>query len=125
MQIDRHIDGALDAEQHDEAGGGEAAERILVARGHDEAAQHDEGEDRGDEQAGDDAELLAVTAKMKSVWASGRMRLTVPSPGPLPNQPPERKLPSAVSTWKVSTMPPPAPGSMNLMMRARTCGTNL
>ncbi len=26
----------------------------------------------------------AVTAKMKSVWLSGRMRFTVPSPGPLP-----------------------------------------
>ena len=42
----------------------------------------------------------AVTAKMKSVCASGRMRLTVPSPGPRPNQPPLAKLSSAVSTWK-------------------------
>ena len=33
-----------------------------------------------------------VTAKMKSVWASGRMRLNVPSPGPLPSQPPDTKL---------------------------------
>ena len=33
----------------------------------------------------------AVTAKMKSVWASGRMRLTVPSPGPRPSQPPLRE----------------------------------
>ena len=29
-----------------------------------------------------------ATAKMKSAWASGMMRLTVPSPGPTPNQPP-------------------------------------
>ena len=33
----------------------------------------------------------AVTEKMKSVWPSGMMRLTVPSPGPLPNQPPRRE----------------------------------
>ena len=30
----------------------------------------------------------------------------MPSPGPRPNQPPERMLCSAVSTWKVSTRPP-------------------
>ena len=30
----------------------------------------------------------AATANTKSVWLSGRMRLTVPSPGPRPNQPP-------------------------------------
>src|SRR5256885_778413 len=32
----------------------------------------------------------AATANTKSVWLSGRMRLTVPSPGPRPNQPPRR-----------------------------------
>ena len=30
----------------------------------------------------------AATEKMKSVWLSGMMRLTMPSPGPTPNQPP-------------------------------------
>ena len=30
----------------------------------------------------------AATAKTKSAWLSGRMRFTVPSPGPRPNQPP-------------------------------------
>jgi hypothetical protein len=33
----------------------------------------------------------AATAKMKSAWLSGRMRFTVPSPGPLPSQPPRTK----------------------------------
>ena len=66
-----------------------------------------------------------VTAKMKSVWASGRMRFTVPSPGPLPSQPPALIVSSAVSTWNVSVTPLPDDGSMNFRMRARTCGTNL
>ena len=33
----------------------------------------------------------AATANTKSAWLSGRMRFTVPSPGPRPNQPPRRK----------------------------------
>ena len=49
----------------------------------------------------------AATAKTKSVWLSGRMRLTVPSPGPRPNQPPRWKVSSARSMLKVS----PEPGS--------------
>ncbi len=60
----------------------------------------------------------AATAKMKSVWLSGMMRFTVPSPGPLPNQPPCWKASSATSTWNVSAVP----GSMNLSMRRRTWG---
>ena len=32
----------------------------------------------------------AATANTKSAWLSGRMRFTVPSPGPRPNQPPRR-----------------------------------
>ena len=63
----------------------------------------------------------AVTAKMKSVWLSGRMRFTVPSPGPLPSQPPCTKDSMAVSTWKVS----PDCGSRNRSMRARTCGSSV
>ena len=41
----------------------------------------------------------AVTAKMKSVWESGRLCLTVPSPGPRPSQPPRTKDSIAVSIW--------------------------
>ncbi len=37
----------------------------------------------------------AATAKTKSAWLSGRMRLTVPSPGPRPNQPPRTNDSSA------------------------------
>ncbi len=59
VQIDRHVDGALDAEQNDEARRGETAERILVARCRNQPAQHDEGEDRDDRDASDDTELLA------------------------------------------------------------------
>ena len=38
-----------------------------------------------------------ATAKTKSVWLSGSRRFTVPSPGPLPNQPPRMKLSVAMS----------------------------
>ena len=61
----------------------------------------------------------AATANTKSVWLSGRMRLTVPSPGPRPNQPPRAKDSSAMSMLKVS----PEPGSMKRLMRRATCGT--
>ena len=57
----------------------------------------------------------AATANTKSAWLSGRMRLTVPSPGPRPNQPPRMKDSIALSTWKVS----PEAGSMKRLMRAR------
>ncbi len=43
-----------------------------------------------------------ATAKTKSVCPSGSMRFTVPSPGPVPNQPPLRKELSAMSIWYVS-----------------------
>ena len=63
--------------------------------------------------------IPSVTAKTKSACASGRMRLTVPSPGPRPNQPPRRKDSTAVSTWNVS----PDAGSRKRLMRAATWGT--
>ena len=68
-----------------------------------------------------------ITAKIKSVCESGRMRLIVPSPGPLPNQEPEMKLSSAVSDWKLVGTPAVigGGGSRNAWMRACTCGTNL
>ena len=61
----------------------------------------------------------AATAKTKSVWLSGRMRLMVPSPGPRPNQPPRTNDSTAWSILKVS----PEAGSMNRLMRRATCGT--
>ncbi len=61
----------------------------------------------------------AATAKMKSAWLSGRMRFTVPSPGPCPSQPPRTKDSTALSIWKVS----PEDGSMKRFMRLATCGT--
>ena len=67
-----------------------------------------------------------MTAKMKSVWESGRMRLMTPSPGPLPNQDPAMKLSSAVSDWKFAGTPATGGGgSRKDSMRAWTCGTNL
>ena len=67
-----------------------------------------------------------ITAKMKSVCESGRMRFTVPSPGPLPNQQPAMKLSSAVSDWKLAGTPATGGGgSRKASMRACTCGTNL
>ena len=41
----------------------------------------------------------AATANTKSAWLSGRMRFTVPSPGPRPNQPPRTKDSIAFETW--------------------------
>jgi len=45
------------------------------------------------------AAAAPATAKTKSAWASGIDILTVPSPGPLPNNPPLAKALSARSTW--------------------------
>ena len=57
----------------------------------------------------------AATAKTKSVWPSGRMRLIVPSPGPRPNQPPRMNDSVAMSILNVS----PDAGSRKRLMR---CG---
>ena len=70
--------------------------------------------------ADDDAELLGRDGEDEVGVASGRMRLTVPSPGPRPSQPPREKDSIAVSTWKVS----PDALSRKRSMRARTCGRN-
>ena len=40
----------------------------------------------------------AATANTKSAWLSGRMRFTVPSPGPRPNQPPRMNDSTALPT---------------------------
>ncbi len=58
MQVDRHVDGRLQAEQDRKPGGGEARERVLVAQRMAQRAQHDEGEQRDQHQAEHDAELL-------------------------------------------------------------------
>ena len=58
VQIDRHVDGGLQAEQDRQAGGGKARERVLVAHRVTQAAHHDEGEQRHQHQAEHDAEFL-------------------------------------------------------------------
>ncbi|MNT65448.1 hypothetical protein D3C72_2034320 [compost metagenome] len=60
----------------------------------------------------------AATENTKSVWLSGMMRLTMPSPGPRPNQSPRMIASRAVSIWKVSPSP-----VRNLSIRPATCGS--
>ena len=60
-------------------------------------------------EAGDDAEFLARDREDEVGVRVGQDALVdVPSPGPAPSQPPDRMLCSAVSTWNVSTAPPPS-----------------
>ena len=63
MQVHRHVDGGLEAEQDRKAGGAEARERILVAHGVTQAAQHNEGEHRGEHQAQHDAEFFGCDSE--------------------------------------------------------------
>ena len=58
MQVDRHVDRRLQAEQDGEAGGREARERVLVAQRVPQRADHDEGEQRDQHEAEHDAEFL-------------------------------------------------------------------
>ena len=60
----------------------------------------------------------AATANTKSAWLSGRIRFTVPSPGPRPSQPPRTNNSIALSIWNVS----PEEGSRKRLMRRATCG---
>ena len=55
----RHVDDRLQAELHEQAGRGEHDEEIVLLQQPREAAQHDEGEERDDDEADDEAELLA------------------------------------------------------------------
>ena len=59
-----------------------------------------------------------TTAKTKSVCESGSTRFMMPSPGPVPDQPPRSKDCIAVTTWKLS----PLSGSRKRLMRPATCG---
>src|SRR5437899_6247973 len=58
MQVHRHVDGRLQAEQHGKAGCGKARERILGASGVMEAAQDDEGKQSSEQQTQHDAEFF-------------------------------------------------------------------
>ena len=126
MQIDRHVDRALHAEQHDEPGRGEAAERILVARRHRQAAQHDEGEDGDDEKAGDDAEFLRRHGEDEIRMRVGQDALERPFARPLAE--PAAGIGSSRAPYPLETCRlcrRRTAGSMNFRIRARTCGTNL
>ena len=59
-----------------------------------------------------------TTAKTKSVCESGSTRFMIPSPGPVPDQPPRSKDCMAVMIWKLS----PLSGSRKRLMRPATCG---
>ena len=58
MQIDRHVDGRLQAEQDRQSGRGEADERIFGAHRLDQRTDDDEGEQRDQNEAEHDAEFL-------------------------------------------------------------------
>jgi hypothetical protein len=83
LQVHTHVDDRLEAEHDDEAGNSIAGEVVMLPQRGAQAAQHDEGEqDRHDDQAQDDAELLAGDGEDEVGMAVGMTRLTVPSPGP-------------------------------------------
>ncbi len=56
--IHRHVDQRLKAEQHDEAGHGVPDEAVGLLRGLGQAAQHDEGEQSEQDEAGDQPVFL-------------------------------------------------------------------
>ena len=60
MQVDRHVDGRLHAEHDREPGRGEAREQILRRVGARQGAHDDEGEQRQQRKAHDDAEFLGA-----------------------------------------------------------------
>ena len=78
-----------------------------------------------EQQAGHDAEFLAGHGEDEIRMSVGQNALDRAFARPFAEPAAGRKLSSAVSTWNVSVMPPPLPGSMNFRIRARTCGTNL
>ena len=59
MHIHRHVDRALQAEQHGQPASCETTERIFILRGQPQDAQNDEGEERNDADAEEHAEFLA------------------------------------------------------------------
>ncbi len=58
MQIDRHVDGRLQAEQDGQSGGGKTDERIVGAHRLDQRADDNEGKQRDQNEAEHDAEFL-------------------------------------------------------------------
>ncbi len=88
MQVHRHVDAALHAEQHHESRGGEAAERVVVAVGQHEAAQHDKGEEPRERDAEQEAELLPrdredeVGMRVGQHALEGALAWTLAEPGP-------------------------------------------
>ena len=81
---------AGDAEQH---------EHVVLGDHARQRAQHDEGEAGDQQQADDQAELLARHREDEVECASGSTILTEPSPGPRPVRPPFWNASSARSIW--------------------------
>ncbi len=82
--------------------------------------QHDEGEERHQQQAGDEAEFLAHHGEGEVGMGIGQHQLRFAAAGPAPMRPPLLKACIAVSTWKVS----PLSGLRKRSMRDCTCGTS-
>ena len=90
----------LQAELRQQAGGGQQRRTGCRSRSsRAQAAQHDEGEQRDDEQADDQAEFLAGHREDEIGMGVGQHVLTVPSPGPRPNRPAVDEASSERSTW--------------------------
>src|ERR1700730_12400461 len=83
MNIDSHVDRALEAEKHHQSSRGEAAKKVLVARRHEQAAQHDEGENRRDQEAGENTAFLSRNGEDKIRMGIGKNVLDCPFARPL------------------------------------------
>ena len=89
MQVDRHVDGRLQAEQNRQARRRRSARTgPRCACAWRSARSTIKANKATSSRQSTMPNSSAATANTKSVWLSGRMRLTVPSPGPRPNQPP-------------------------------------
>ena len=82
MNIDSHVDRA-GGEKHHQSSRGEAAKRVLVARRHEQAAQYDEGENRSDQEAGENTEFLSRNGEDEICMGIWKNALDCPFARPL------------------------------------------
>src|SRR5580658_9992023 len=83
MKVDSHVDRALEAEKHHQSSRGEAAKRVLVARRHEQAAHHDECENRSDQKAGENTEFLSRNGEDEICMGIWKNALDCPFAWPL------------------------------------------